>query len=657
MHKHVSVRVARRPGFTLIEVLVVTVVVAVIASITTISYSRTQADTRDNTRAAHAALVATALEKYYDEHGEYPSPRALASTYGVSGDTVATTLSLPDKTVLLMPKASSGTTNSIAAALGTDDVLAYTATSTVGNDNCQTNAQAGCEAFTLQYKKESDGSTVTINSTNRTRPDDNTSPLEAPSKPTLAATQSGTTLVATSSITTCATDPVMTPEYSFRTQVAAGAWSAWSAWQAGATYTTSGPTNGTTYGYQVHTRCVTASQYSDVSLDSDVASVIYYTPPTAPSTPTITAALSGTYAQGASGTVTCDYGSAQYRIDWRTNDGTWSTGTWGTGLIANITAAQGSKYGFRTTARCVNGMQTTQGATSAEATYIHPINAPGAPTVSGATQAGKTWTWSTAACPSGTSAGWRYQFTNSIDAGVWVETTSASAVNTAATSQGITYGINVQQNCYTSYTSSDWSATAGGGTFVVPVAHRRIVRSAFRLTTHTDGKYYTSYIAKSFTAACAAGTDQDVLARTSRNTVGSTNNWVNDGEWFLNVGVDSAKRISTNIVDSNDTVEIYYYGRCRNTTTGHVTDANGDTSVGGGNNIGNLYSRSGKYNIKCAPNGYTAYCSGAYDVDGAKNSTSATYTECRERTDGISDADIAWTARINNGSNTPCWNL
>jgi prepilin-type N-terminal cleavage/methylation domain-containing protein len=696
----------KRRGFTLVEVLIVTVVVAVIASITTISYSRTQADARDNTRAAHAALVASALEKYYDEHGEYPSPRALASTYGVSGDTVASKLSLTDKTTVLMPKASSSTTNSIAAALGTDDVLAYTATSTVGNDNCQTNAQAGCEAFTLQYKKESDGSTVTITSTNHTRPDDNTSPLEAPNKPTLAAAQSGATIVATSSATACATDPVMTANYSFRTQVGAGAWSAWSSWQTGTSYTTTSPTNGTTYSYQVHTRCVTASQYSDVSSDSDVASVTYYVAPTVPAVPSVgLSPAAGTIATSSTATIsgsTCDYGTLQYLIDARTNDGTWSAGSWGTGTTRTVSANQGTKYGYRATARCVNGTQTSTGTVSAEATVITGVSTPGAPSVSGS---GPTWSWTPSACSAGSSPYYYYQFSYWNGSG-WVAQTAQtwingnSVTNPAATSQGITYGINVWQYCWSGNVNSAWSAVANGGTFMVPVTGVQVVNAAVRLnswTTSTPGPAgtYGGFEVQSFSGTCASGTSRDMALLGNMNfagyqyetrgvagwddgTVGaysSYDNKTNGGypengyyivHHYINSGNSYAySRITPGSANATNLM-LTAYARCRNVSTNAMSGVSGAAY-----HYGIMYSinsgGNGDFAISCRPSTYGASrCAAGYGYN-TQTITSSGLTACAVRSAGAFASETTFSSTATNwsktitasgGSTVPgCWSL
>lgn len=447
----------------------------------------------------------------------------------------------------------------------------------------------------------------------------------------------------------------------FRSRVASDAWSAWGGWQTSSTTTRTDNINGTTYQFQVKARCQSSNNIGDESAESDPASIVYYTPATAPSTPSTTAGLSGSNVIGTASVVTCTVGSVQYRVDRRTNDGSWVTGSWGSGRTSTVAVSPGSKYGFRSTARCVNEASTATSATSAEVIYTSSITTPSAPSVESATVAGKNWTWTAAACPSGTTARYQYQFMAYTTGGSWVATASATATNSAATSQGMRYGINVQQQCYTTYASSGWSGSGAGGEFWVPVVHQKAAQWAIRLTTHTDSKYYISYILKTFSGTCASGTVQDTLARTSLNTVGSPNNWVNDDAWFENVGANSAKRVSNNSPDGDDVVEVYLYGRCRNTTTAYTTNESGYNSWAGITDTGNLYSRSGKYNIECADNGHDIYCAGGYNSGGTKQTSTASVLECRKRTDAQVTTSAwksySWTARFNNGSNNPCWDV
>lgn len=59
-------------GFTIVELFVVVIVVATIASISVVAYSQLQAESRDNKRETDMIIVMNELEKFYDRKGEYP---------------------------------------------------------------------------------------------------------------------------------------------------------------------------------------------------------------------------------------------------------------------------------------------------------------------------------------------------------------------------------------------------------------------------------------------------------------------------------------------------------------------------------------------------------------------------------------------------------
>lgn len=62
-----------KSGFSIVEVGIIIVVIGILATIGTISYLAIQREARDSKRSAHAHIMMSALEKYYDSHGEYPS--------------------------------------------------------------------------------------------------------------------------------------------------------------------------------------------------------------------------------------------------------------------------------------------------------------------------------------------------------------------------------------------------------------------------------------------------------------------------------------------------------------------------------------------------------------------------------------------------------
>lgn len=71
---------ARRHGFTLVELLVTITIIGILATIVAVRYSGIQEEARDSQREADVAKIMNALEKYYDDHGEYPSNDIMNST-------------------------------------------------------------------------------------------------------------------------------------------------------------------------------------------------------------------------------------------------------------------------------------------------------------------------------------------------------------------------------------------------------------------------------------------------------------------------------------------------------------------------------------------------------------------------------------------------
>lgn len=59
-------------GFTLVELLIAIVVIAVLASISVVAYSGVQERARDTIREKDMALISQALEMYYIDNGRFP---------------------------------------------------------------------------------------------------------------------------------------------------------------------------------------------------------------------------------------------------------------------------------------------------------------------------------------------------------------------------------------------------------------------------------------------------------------------------------------------------------------------------------------------------------------------------------------------------------
>lgn len=61
-----------RKGFTIVELLIVIVVIAILAAISLVAYNGVQQRARDSQRKADVAAIVKALELYYNDKGRYP---------------------------------------------------------------------------------------------------------------------------------------------------------------------------------------------------------------------------------------------------------------------------------------------------------------------------------------------------------------------------------------------------------------------------------------------------------------------------------------------------------------------------------------------------------------------------------------------------------
>jgi general secretion pathway protein G len=68
-----------KSGFTIVELLIVIVVIAILAAITIVAYNGIQARARDNLRYTDAKTIMKALELYKVDHGSYPPHTATAA--------------------------------------------------------------------------------------------------------------------------------------------------------------------------------------------------------------------------------------------------------------------------------------------------------------------------------------------------------------------------------------------------------------------------------------------------------------------------------------------------------------------------------------------------------------------------------------------------
>ncbi|HTJ73182.1 MAG TPA: prepilin-type N-terminal cleavage/methylation domain-containing protein [Verrucomicrobiae bacterium] len=309
-----------KDGFTLVELAIVIVIIAVLASVTIFTYAKVQVNARDSARASSVASISEALERYYRKNGEYPSCAQITQ----SGSQVSTLLGGLDPTILVTPTASSSTTNSISgctdltAGSGTD-VYAY-----VGDGSTACSTGTACSSYTLEYRKEADGTIISVQAQHLAT----ATPVSAPATPVVTAGMSGNNAVGTAGAVTCTTGTAQYQlQYSSTNTSTAGAWQGWSAWSSSQLSLTVAASQGYQYSFQAHARCYDGTNTSASSADSNVATVVR--PINTPATPTYLTPSSFTSNVNAvvNYSSSCPSGTSIINGTMRTR--AWTGGTWG----------------------------------------------------------------------------------------------------------------------------------------------------------------------------------------------------------------------------------------------------------------------------------------------------------------------------------------
>jgi type II secretory pathway pseudopilin PulG len=491
-------------AFTIVEIIVITVVIAILSSLAFISFTNVRQDSRDAARQSNATIVSEALEKYYEKNGEYPSVASIVNSQPANtGTAVASKLSIPEGS-LAMPNMPGITTNGIAPGSEPhDNYLVYEASSVEDNDSCQNDVDAGCDRFALHYEEESTEAVKTIESRHASRsvgtvPDltvtgVNSSTISA-SWTTVPGAVSYLLLRSTSSSMTSPTSDYFTDtstsvtgllpntEYFFRVQAVLSIGTGdWSEIQSATTSSIAAPTG----------------------------------------TITITATMSGTNARGTAGGGTCASGTIERQIRYQTNAGTWQS--WVTGSPRDVAATEGYTYTFQARARCVVGGLNGPYAQSVTASVTRSVTAPSGLTITAAmsgTDARGTAGGGT--CASGTTIERqiRYSTTNTSTAGTWSSYTSGTPRNVAA-SEGWLYTFQQQARCVGTNANSAW-ATSATADVVRPIA----TEPAPTVTVSTSGST-TTWTAS--VTSCPSGTTAQYRYRSLRDGGYTTSDW-SDGD-------------------------------------------------------------------------------------------------------------------------------
>ncbi len=146
-------KLSKRHGFTLVELLIVVGVIGIIAALATVSLTASRARTRDSQRVAYVNQIKTALELYYQKNGTYPTAitagRQLAANGVVYIDPIPSNPTPVDgncPSSTSFGYGASGTSYTLNFCLG-----AATGSYSAGTTICEGSACQPCGTYTMNY--------------------------------------------------------------------------------------------------------------------------------------------------------------------------------------------------------------------------------------------------------------------------------------------------------------------------------------------------------------------------------------------------------------------------------------------------------------------------------------------------------------------------
>jgi len=424
-------------GFTITELLVVTIVIAVLASLTFILYTGVQTKLIDASISADAESMNSSELLYKLSHN------SIAKAY-YSGNG-------PDSELNFSPK-----TGNIIDVVISGKEFCIRVYNPKGTKNSIYNAYQVESRLGLCYELP-----PSYDAASAATP-------SVPDAPNITVALDGSNIVATIAPVTCA---VGTVQYGINSRTNDGAWTGFTDWSEVIT-ASQAVSEGVKYGYQAQARCyisVTAV-YGDAAVGIENT----YTHLFAPSAPNITVAQNSGNIDATIIPVSCTVGTVQYEINNRIDNGAWSGyTTWSIDTTATqvATGGEGVKYSYQAQARCyVGNNELSPIATGPEGNYISPITTPSNPIVSASTTAGyvTTYSWGAASCASGTTARYQYRFiiTPSGYDSDWVAI-GGTSIDFSTSTGGETYDLQVQAQCYNDNASSSWSGSGSASYFCV----------------------------------------------------------------------------------------------------------------------------------------------------------------------------------------------
>jgi len=429
-------------AFTIVELLIVIAIIGILATIATVGFSRYQAEARDAQRASKTTTIAEALEKYYDNNGEYPSCSAITTDATTVSSSTLVGINVD---ALTTPKAAATDTNSIqctdlTGAAGESDHYAY-----IGDSSTACTSGQACLQFTLKYREESTGNIIVINSRRHTE-------ISTSGAPTLTGSGTGfTTATITWTAVPNATNYTLqrATNSNFTANLVETP-------QSGASSSVVGLSYNTSYYFRVK-----ANTASSVGTWSNTSSIATWTL----ATPALTATTN------SSSQITASWAdiahAAAYTVQY---DDNWDFTSYGSASVATSNAVitglnGGTLYYFRVQATASGYTSGWSAAATATTTAGGPS---GSPTISAglaSANVARGTAGSAGSCPAGMNMAYqvRYHSTNVASDGSWSGWSDGTTLDVGVW-QGNKYTFQSQARCVGPNASSGYNASGTAST-------------------------------------------------------------------------------------------------------------------------------------------------------------------------------------------------
>lgn len=138
-----------KKAFTVVELAVVIAVIAILATITAVGYTRLQKDTRDTERETDIAVIQSALEVFYEKNGVYPYH------VQINNETfLRNTLSLSETAYRAPGQTTRSLTYSMSNSPTSPTVNQYFYHPQTASNAVCTSTSDPCVKYTLRWRKE-----------------------------------------------------------------------------------------------------------------------------------------------------------------------------------------------------------------------------------------------------------------------------------------------------------------------------------------------------------------------------------------------------------------------------------------------------------------------------------------------------------------------